>query len=305
MSASDTPQPQPAAPVGFFSLATAGALVMVIIWGGSPFVTKLGVASLDGFALALLRTIASIPFAVLIIALMRLPLPWRGRDKLLIVGVGITGVIGFPVLFTLGVALTTAGHAAVVTAATPIFVGLLESLVSRVLPTRRWWIGVTIAFAGAVILIAEAIGLEGSGATWQGDLLVAAGGLAAASSFVMGARLTPRYGAVGVTMWGVVIATVTLLPFLGAVYGSVDWAAVQPAGWFAVVYLSAGSTIVAYITWIYALSRGGIARMSVYQFFLPVVGVAFAAIFLAEPLTPPLLVATVVILVGVGLVQRR
>ncbi|MEK9902106.1 MAG: DMT family transporter, partial [Rhodospirillaceae bacterium] len=83
------------------------------------------------------------------------------------------------------------------------------------------------------------------------------------------------------------------------------WAAVEPMGWVAIVYLSAGSTIVAYITWIFALSRGGIGRMSVWQFALPIVGVIGAAIFLQEPLTPMLVAATVIILFGVGLVQRR
>ena len=45
--------------------------------------------------------------------------------------------------------------------------------------------------------------------------------------------------------------------------------------------------------------------MSVWQFALPVVGIVLAAVFLREPLTPLLVAATVVILLGVGLVQRR
>ena len=45
--------------------------------------------------------------------------------------------------------------------------------------------------------------------------------------------------------------------------------------------------------------------MSVWQFALPIVGVAGSAIFLGEPLTPLLVAATVIILFGVGLVQRR
>ncbi|MDA0786491.1 MAG: DMT family transporter, partial [Proteobacteria bacterium] len=81
--------------------------------------------------------------------------------------------------------------------------------------------------------------------------------------------------------------------------------AVDPLGWTAIIYLSLGSTIIAYITWIFALSRGGIRRMSVWQFALPIVGVAGSAIFLGEPLTPLLVTATVIILFGVGLVQRR
>lgn len=294
-----------AATVGFFSLATAGAVFTVFVWGGTPTITKFGAESVDVLSLALLRTVVSLPLALLIIIPMRLALPWRGVDKWLLLGVAIPGVVGFPVLFTLGVGLTTAGHAAVVAAATPVFVGLLETAVSRRLPPLRWWIGVTIAFAGAVILIAEAIGLDSAGATWQGDLLAAAGGFSAALSFVLSARLTPRYGPSAVTLWGVVIAALVQLPFVVVRMDGADWAAVETMGWVAIVYLSLGSTIVAYLTWIYALSRGGVRRMSVWQFALPIVGVALAAIFLGEPLTPLLVAATVIILFGVGLVQRR
>jgi drug/metabolite transporter (DMT)-like permease len=291
--------------VGFFSLATAGALVTVFVWGGTPIITKLGAVSVDVLSLALLRTVIALPLAVMIIAVLRCKLPWRGKDKWLLMIVGIPGVVGFPVLFTLGIGLTSAGHAAVVTAATPVFVGFLEAIVSRRLPPPRWWIGVSVAFVGAVILITEAVGLDSVGATWQGDLLAAAGGFSAAVSFVAGARLTPRYGAVGVTMWGVVIAGLVQLPFVILRMDAEAWAAVGPLGWTAIVYLSLGSTIVAYITWIFALSRGGIGRISVWQFAMPIVGVAGAAIFLGEPLTPLLMAATVIILFGVGLVQRR
>ncbi len=291
--------------VGFFSLATAGALFTVLVWGGTPIITKFGAMSIDVLSLALLRTVAALPLSALILAVLRCPLPWHGRDKWLILALGVTGLIGFPVLFTLGVGLTSAGHAAVVGAATPVFAGLLEALVNRRFPPGCWWLGVSVAFVGVVILIAEAVGLDSTGATWQGDLLCAAGGFSAATSFVIGARLTPRYGPVGVTMWSVVVGATIQLPFVILRMDAAAWAAVEPLGWTAIIYLAAGSTVVAYITWIFALTRGGIGRMSVWQFGLPVVGVAGAAIFLAEPLTPMLIAATVVILFGVALVQRR
>ena len=67
--------------VGFFSLATAGALVTVFTWGGTPIITKFGVESVDVLSLALLRTVAALPLAVLILAALRCPLPWRGNQK--------------------------------------------------------------------------------------------------------------------------------------------------------------------------------------------------------------------------------
>lgn len=291
--------------VSFFSLATAAAVFAILIWGSSALVTKLGIRSIDSFTLSLLRTVASIPFALLIIWYVRGKLPWHGADKFHLLGMAITGLIGFPVLFTLGVGLTTAGHAAVANTSMPLFAGLLEALYNRRWPAVRWWVGISIAFAGAVVLIAEAIGVETSGATWQGDLLVIAGSFSAALSFIFGARLVPRYGSASVTMWSVVLAGLLLLPLVFLRMDMEMLRGVTVTGWLSVLYLALGSTILAYVTWIYALMHGGIGRMSTWQYASPVVGVAAAAIFLAEPLTPMLMAATVVILLGVALVQRR
>jgi drug/metabolite transporter (DMT)-like permease len=291
--------------VGFFSLATAAAIAAVFIWGGSPLVTKIATRSTDEFTLALLRTIASVPFALVVIVAMRLRLPWRGRDTFDTLGVAVTGLIGFPVLFTLGVAHTTAGHAAVASAATPVFAGLMVAAINRRWPAKSWWLGISVAFFGAIVLIWESIGIQSVGASWQGDLLVMGGAFSAALSFQFGARLTPRYGAPAVTMWSVIIAGILLLPVLWFYAEPEEILQVAPAGWAAIAYLAAGSSIIAYMAWFYALSRGGIARISMWHFALPVVGIAAAAIFLGEPLTPLLLIATVVILLGVGLVQCR
>ena len=305
MSAGKTTS-QHATPVsGVFSLATMGALFTVLVWGGSPLMTKLSTDTIGGFDLAMMRTVASIPFAVLLIIVMRLKLPRRGRDLFDIIAVAMTGLIGFPVLFTMGVAYTTAGHAAVAAAATPVFAGLLEAAFNRRWPRWRWWTGVSVAFAGAMILIVEAVGLSAAGATWQGDLLVIGGGFSAALSFIFGGRLTPRFGAPAVTMWSVVISGLILLPILMTRVSISEFGELPVMGWVSILYLSAGSSIFAYMTWFYALSRGGIGRMSVWQFVLPVIGIALAAVFLREPLTPLLVAATVVILLGVGLVQRR
>lgn len=296
---------QPHGTVSFFSLATAAALFTILIWGASPMVTKLGTATVDGFTLSILRTVIAIPMALLLIWLMRLKLPWQGLDKFYLLGVAVTGLIGFPVLFTIGVSYTTAGHAAVAQAATPIFAGLLAALDNRRWPAVRWWLGVSVAFVGAVILIVEATGMSTAGATWQGDLLVLGGAFSAAVSFIFGGRLTPRFGAPAVTMWSVVVAGLLVSPFLVTRVDLMMISNFTPLVWFALLYLSLGASILAYISWFYALGRGGIAQMSVWHFALPVVGIGSAALVLGEPLTPMLLAATVVILFGVGLVQRR
>lgn len=289
----------------FLSPATAAAVFTIMIWAGTPVVTKYGVGSLDGLTLALVRTFASVPFALALIVFMRLSLPWYGADKWYLLGLAVAGLIAFPVLFTLGVAQTTAGHAAVAQASTPIFAGLLEAAVNRRWPQLRWWLGVSVAFVGVVILIAEAIGLESAGATWQGDVLVMAGAFSGAVSFVFGAKLAPRFSAPAMTMWAVVVGSILVLPVLAMRIDAATLAAVAPVGWFAILYLSLGASILAVIAWFYAMNRDGVGRISTWHFATPVMGIALGAIFLGEPLTPLLMVATVIILFGVWMVQRR
>ncbi len=305
----DTPATKPggtpAGTAGFFSFATVAALFTVLMWGGSSMATKLGTGSMDGFTLALLRIIVAGPFALLLIAVMRLRLPLHAGDRLYFIVIAVAGMTLAPLLFTLGVQYTTAGHAAAASASTSIFTGLIDAGARRRWPRLRWWIGIAIAFSGALILIGEAIGPGATDATWQGDLLVISAAIAGSTGFYLGSRLSMHYGAPAVTLWTVVAASVLLLPILFITTSFAELSEITVLNWAVVFYLAAGASVFATIAWYFALTRGGIGRMAVWQFALPIVGVALAAIILGEPVTLLLVVSVAVILSGIGLVQRR
>lgn len=302
---SKSPGGMQAGTTGLVSLATAAALFTVLMWGGSSMATKLGTGAMDGFTLALLRIIAAGPFALLLITFMRLRLPWHAGDRFKFLVVAVVGMTLAPLLFTLGVQFTTAGHAAVASASTSIFTGLIDAGARRQWPRTRWWIGVAIAFSGALILIAEAIGLGSTEATWQGDLLVISAAICGSTGFYLGSRLSMRYGAPAITLWTVVAASALLLPILLVTTSVAELSGITLLSWTVVFYLAAGASVFATISWYYALTRGGIGRMAVWQFALPIVGVGLAAIVLGEPVTLLLAVSVAVILSGIGLVQRR
>lgn len=301
---SKNPGAQPAETTGLISLATTAALFTVLMWGGSSMATKIGTSAMDGFTLALMRIIAAGPFALLLIVFMRLRLPWYAGDRFYFAIVAVTGMALAPLLFTLGVQYTTAGHAAVASASTSIFTGLIDAAARRQWPRTRWWIGVAIAFSGALILIAEAVGLGSTDATWQGDLLVISAAIAGSTGFYLGSRLSMRHGALAITLWTVVAASVLLLPILFVTTSLAELSRVSALSWVVIFYLAAGASVFATIAWYYALTRGGIGRMAVWQFALPIVGVGLAAIVLGEPITLLLAVSVAVILSGIALVQR-
>ena len=69
------------------------------------------------------------------------------------------------------------------------------------------------------------------------------------------------------------------------------------------MHLTVGAGVIGWAAWYWALARGGITRVSVLQFFQPVIALVFAGAILSERLTLPLLLAASTILVGVGIAR--
>jgi drug/metabolite transporter (DMT)-like permease len=112
------------------------------------------------------------------------------------------------------------------------------------------------------------------------------------------------YGSWGTTFWGALAAGIVLTPFLFLLPDD----ALSGAGfaaWASVLYLAAGSTVLAYVAWYWCLGKGGIGRVGIFQFLQPVVGVSLAIIVLGEPLSVPLVSAALAIIGGVVIAQRR
>ncbi len=281
------------------------ALIAVLIYGATPVFTKIATATADGITVGALRAVVAAPLAGLVIVAGRHRIPLDPRSIFLVVVSGVGGLVLFPVFFSWGVQLTTAGHAAAGTAFGAVMAGAIAALIDRRMPGWPWWIGIATGTAGALLLIWEAIGIEVTGVSWQGDALVFLGMFMGVVGYVAGARLTKDIGTVTVTMWSILVAAALLLPVVVLHSGMDTLRGIDGRGWMAILALGWGSTIVAYLFWNRALADGGVAKIGALQLLQPVIGIGLAPLLLGEPLTALLVVATGIILVGIVLVQRE
>ena len=189
---------------------------------------------------------------------------------------------------------------------TPLFAGLIGSIAKRSLPRGQWVVGAVIAVAGQIVLAmtATAGAAVGTTGSLSGDALVLAACLALATSFVAGAALTEQIGAWASTFWAILLASIALSPWAVIQASRIAWADLAPQSWVALIHLTLGAGFLAWVAWFWALARGGVARVAVLQFCQPLFSLAFAAVLLAEPLTPPLLLAAAAILCGVVIARR-
>lgn len=283
----------------------AAGLIM-IIWGATPVATRLAVADLAPLHVGLLRTVFAGLLALPIALALRQPLPKDRRGVLLLVISGASGFIVFPLLYSVGQRDTSAMHGGMILAALPIFTGSYAALVERRRPGARWVVGCVIALLGECALIALRSGGGGAQPTLGGDLLILFSALLVAAGYVAGARLAQSgYSSLATTLWGVALAAAVSALIMAATVARDGWPAASWQSWGAVLYLASITTIVGYIGWYWALAKGGIARIATIQFFQPLSGLVLAALLLGERMTLPLLAASILILAGVWIAQRR
>src|SRR6185312_37489 len=122
------------------------ALLPIALFALTPVTTRIIVKELDPLLVGLLRTAGAIVVTLPLALGLRLALPRGGGPwRLLLLNVALT-FTAFPVLFALGARLTSASHAALIMAATPIITGLTVAAVERSRPRGLWWIGCAVAF---------------------------------------------------------------------------------------------------------------------------------------------------------------
>jgi len=275
-------------------------LLQTAISGGTYLVAKRGLAEVPVQTLVLWRFILSgAVFAGLLAVLPGPALPPRRA----VAGVLLLGLLAGPLnqgLFFAGLQRSTAAHAALLYALTPIGVYLYSVLRGREAPSTRAGLGLLLAFSGALVLLL-AHGLRALSGVFVGDLLI----LGAVTAWVLytaeGKAFIGEHGALRATAWSMIAGSLWLLPLapwalqpelvLGA-------SAVLKA---AIVYLAFLTSVVSYLLWYWALGRTDASKVAVFSNLQPVVTALAAWGVLGEHIGWEVAVGGVMVLAGVRL----
>jgi drug/metabolite transporter (DMT)-like permease len=222
------------------------------------------------------------------------PRQWRATA---IVGVLLLfGGNGFVVLSELYI---PSGIAAVMIATVPIWMALLDSLVTGTRPSALASGGIVAGFIGVAILIAPVSGGPAVDPFGIGLALVATLTWAVGSIYGRGAPM-PRSAllATGMEM----LAGGAALFAGGTLIGELpqaDPAAFSVASLLALGYLIVFGSIVAFSAYVWLLANVPVSTAATYAYVNPIVAVALGALILSEPITPRTFVAAAIIIVAV------
>lgn len=276
-----TPGPNSTVPHRGFGATDAMLVLMAIIWGVNYTVVKAGLEYLQPLAFNGARMGLATIVLFIIAPFMARGVPWpnaRGRRQLLTIGVVGNGV--YQLLFILGMQYTRAGVAALILAAAPAWVAIIARMMGREQISQSAWTGIALQLLGVVFVVGSAFGMESSGKSLYGALLMALGSMCWALYTVLAQphtlRAHPLHLSALTMLSGAVLVIAAALPGLR----HANLSAVPFSAWSAVLYSSLGAIVIGYLLYYRGVRVLGPTRASMYGNLQPVVAliVAWAAL---------------------------
>ncbi len=280
--------------------AVAGALAAILLWAGTPVATRIGALAGDGLTIGLWRTLLAAAVALVLLRTSAAPPPGASRGLLL--AAGLSNFAVFPLLFSLGIAHSSATHGALLLALLPVFTSLFAFLFDGERPGRRWAFGSLAALIGTPLVI---LGREGEAlaeGALLGDSLLLASVVAVSFGYVTSAKAARGWSSWAVTLRGLIIGALALLaimPFLPAESRLPQ----STEAWLAIGYLALLGSLLGYVLWTGALARGASGKIGQLQFLQPLASLALAVWLLGEGLSPASMAGAALILIGVAWAQ--
>lgn len=196
------------------------------------------------------------------------------KDKLLLAGAAIFGLVCNQCLYTIGLSITSPINSSIVTTSMPIFAMVLSFLILKEPITLQKALGVFIGCCGAIILIiTSAAAVSSKVGDIRGDLMCLGAQLSFALYLALFNNLIKRYSVFTVNKWMFLWATLMIWPFTGFHVIDINWAIVPTKTLWEAGYVVIFGTYLGYILTMVGQRSLRPTVVSIYNYVQPIVSV--------------------------------
>ena len=291
--------------MGDFNIkAHIAMLVANITWGLMSPIVKIVLAS--GVVAPMLIVDFRMAGAAALFWLTSLFMPKEhvpARDKLLLCGAGMLGILLNQGCFVIGVSMTTPSEASLVTTTMPMWVMLLAWLILREPISLKKASGIVIGATGAVILlVGNTSQVVAATNPTLGDFVVLMAQLSFALYLTLYRNFIRRYSLVTLMKWMFLSATVLSLPVSIPVVTSTSWGEIGPVEWGGIAIIVVCATYLAYICMMTGQKHLRPTVVGIYNYLQPIVATIVGITLGIDSFTLVKGIAVLLIFSGVWLV---
>jgi len=278
--------------------------LVCILWGTTWMASKVGVRYMPALQLSGLRHLIGGGIYVLYFGLFRRMWPQKNQYWQIIWMSFIMFVLSNG-LSVLSIVYMPSGLGAVIGAITPIWVVLFSYLLFKRIHFKKMTIiGILLGFIGVVITFYDFVENIMSSDFSLGILY----GVIASMTWALATLLTVKhakkmdpYFSLG---WQMFMSGIILNIYSYASGDFIDYSLLHVDAWLSILYLVLIGSVIAFGAYIYALKRLPATLVSIHSYVNPIVAVIIGDWLMHEPLTPFIIMGTLVTLIGVYLVNR-
>ena len=227
------------------------------------------------------------------------------RDRLLMAGAAVFGLVCNQCCFTVGLSITSPANASIVTTSMPIFAMILSFIILHEPITLKKAGGVAIGCSGAVILILTSVAASDSRVgDMRGDILVLCAQFSYALFLSLFSKLVRRYSVFTVNKWMFLWATILIWPFSATHVASIPWQSITLTTWLETGYVVLFGTFIGYILIVNAQQVLRPTVVSIYNYVQPLVSVTVSVLTGIGVFKPAQGLAVLLVFTGVWLVTK-
>jgi drug/metabolite transporter (DMT)-like permease len=283
-------------------VASAMVVLLCLSWGLNQVAIKVANLGLQPVVQSGLRSLLGALLVALWCRLRGVPL--FARDGTLKAGVaaGLLFALEF-ILIYVALDYTTVARGIVLIYFAPVVVAVgAHFLIPRERLTGLRAFGLAAAFLGVVLAFSDKLSLPNPRALIGDGLCLAAAIAWGATTLVIKTTSLCRAPAEKVLVYQLAVSAPVMLalsPLFGPLIRQLGWP-VAAALLYQVVVVVAAS----YVVWFSLLARYPAAQLAAFTFLTPIFAVALGALLLAEPVSPRLLIALLLVAGGIFLINR-
>jgi drug/metabolite transporter (DMT)-like permease len=221
---------------------------------------------------------AAILFALLPILKEAVRIP---REHLMkTVAIGVVGLGSYHLLFTYALSLTTPVDTALIIGTGPVMTALWMPLFGMEKPSRRGWLGVIICFAMVVVIAVHGAWRDGTSTAltgemgWNakrliGDLIMLVAANCWALNGILCRRALPYLPPITITAYGMLWASLLLIPFCTWSMVTQDWHAITATHWLYFAWAVLPASTISIVFYYFGVKTVGPLHTIIYQNISP------------------------------------
>ena len=281
-------------------------LVSIMIWSASFIGTKIAQRSFTPLTLCFVRTSMAALIMLELRAAAKKPMCLAKQDRIPVFLSALFGITIYYSLENLGVSMTTAGNASIITAVYPITTLLTGALFFHERIRLKQMYGILIAIAGIVILTSDPVGGGGRRAL-AGNLLLLFNGFMWGFYNFLTQKVSTETDTSALTFFQTISGAVLLVPVL-VLDLPIHIGPITPSVAFALLFLAAGCSVGAYF--LYNIGLRGVSAGTAASMLnlMPVFGLVFSRLILHETIAARQIAGAALVIAGVLLslwIERR